>query len=307
MVVNNDDSYGTDMVRPLFTLLATLSLAACGNTEAKAPATAARPALWKVADADTTVYLFGTIHLLPKGLKWTTPAMTKAMAASQSLVLEVALDKDPAVLGAVMMKLAKTKGLPPILDRVDPSKRAVLKKVIAESSLSLTYLDGLETWAATLGIASALNGKLDLSYAEGAEQQLTTAFKKMGKPVGGLETAKQQLGYFDALPEAAQRKFLTSVADDSADAGKEFAAMIAAWKSGNVQRIAITFDDEMKLSPELAEVLLHRRNNTWAAWVSERMKRPGTVFVAVGAGHLAGDRSVDRLVARHGFKVVRVQ
>jgi uncharacterized protein len=69
----------------------------------------------------------------------------------------------------------------------------------------------------------------------------------------------------------------------------------------------VTFDDEMKLSPELAEVLLHRRNNTWAGWVSERMKKPGTVFVAVGAGHLAGNRSVDRLVALRGFKVVRVQ
>jgi uncharacterized protein len=300
------------MARPMTRLLpvlftATLALAACGGTEAKAPAVAARPALWKVADADTTIYLFGTIHLLPKGLKWTTPAMTKAMAASQSLVLEVALDKDPAVLGNVMLKLAKTPGLPPILDRVDPAKRAALQKVIAESSLSLAYLDGLETWAAALGIASSLNGKLNLSYAEGAEQQLTQAFEKMGKPVGGLETAAQQLGYFDALPEAAQRKFLTSIADDSADMGKEFAAMIAAWKSGNVQRIAVTFDDEMKLSPELAEVLLHRRNNNWAGWVSERMKRPGTVFVAVGAGHLAGDRSVDRLVAMRGFKVVRVQ
>ncbi len=295
------------MIRSLSVMLATLLLVACGNTEAKAPATAARPAMWKVADADTTVYLFGTIHLLPKGLKWTTPAMSKAMAASQSLVLEVALDKDPAVLGAVMMKLAKSPDLPPILDRVAADKRAALQKVIGESGLSLIYLDGLETWAATLGIASALNGKLNLSYAEGAERQLTLAFEKMGKPVGGLETAAQQLGYFDALPEAAQRKFLTSVAEDSADIGKEFAAMIAAWKAGDVRRIAVTFDDEMKLSPELAEVLLYRRNNNWAGWIGERMKKPGTVFVAVGAGHLAGDRSVERLVALRGFKVARVQ
>ena len=295
------------MTRPLFALLATVSLAACGGSEAKAPAAPGRPALWKVADADTTIYLFGTIHLLPKGLRWTTPAMSKAMAASQSLVLEVALDKDPAKLGAVMLQLAKSPGLPPILDRVAPEKRAALKTVIDGTGLSYSYLDGLETWAAALGIASATNAKLALSYEEGAEQQLTAAFEKMGKPVAGLETAAQQLGYFDALPEAAQRKFLTSIADDTADAGKEFAGMIAAWKSGNVQQIAVTFDDEMRLSPELAEVLLHRRNNNWAGWIGERMKRPGTVFVAVGAGHLAGDRSVGRLVAQRGFKVVRVQ
>lgn len=298
------------MTRPLFALLAIISLAACGGTEAKAPVVtkeAARPALWKVADADTIIYLFGTIHLLPKGLKWTTPAMAKAMAASQGLVLEVALDKDPAKLGAVMMKLAKTPGLPPVLDRVDPAKRAALKKVIDESGLSLTYLDGLETWAAALGLASAMNAKLNLSYEDGAETQLTRVFEKMRKPIGGLETAEQQLGYFDTLPEVAQRKFLTSIADESANADKEFTAMIRAWKAGDVRRIALSFDDEMKLSPELAEVLLYRRNNNWAGWVSERMKRPGTVFVAVGAGHLAGKGSVEELVARRGFKVVRVQ
>ncbi len=298
------------MTRPLFALLAIISLAACGGTEAKAPVVAkgaARPALWKVADADTTIYLFGTIHLLPKGLKWTTPVMAKAMAASQGLVLEVALDKDPATLGAVMMKLAKTPGLPPILDRVAPAKRAALKKVIDESGLSLTYLDGLETWAASLGLASAMNAKLNLSYEDGAETQLTRVFEKMRKPIGGLETAEQQLGYFDTLPEVAQRKFLTSIADESANADKEFTAMIGAWKAGDVRRIALSFDDEMKLSPELAEVLLYRRNNNWAGWVSERMKKPGTVFVAVGAGHLAGKGSVEELVARRGFKVVRVQ
>ena len=296
--------------------IAAFALAACGGTEAKAPPAPerparperpVRPALWKVADADTTIYLFGTIHLLPKGLKWTTPVMAKAMAASQGLVLEVALDKDPAKLGAVMMALSKSPGLPPILDRVPPARRAALKAVIDKSAIPMAYLDGLETWAAALALSSASMAKLNLSYEQGAETSLTTAFEKMGKPVGGLETAEQQLGYFDKLSEGAQRKFLTGIAEDDTNINKEFTAMIGAWKAGDVRRIAVSFDDEMKLSPELADVLLHRRNNNWAGWVSERMKKPGTVFVAVGAGHLAGKGSVEELVARRGFKVVRVQ
>ena len=137
--------------------------------------------------------------------------------------------------------------------------------------------------------------------------QLTNAFEKMGKPVGGLETAEQQLGYFDALPETAQRKFLTSIADDTAHAVEEFAKMIAAWRAGDVRKIAVTFDDEMTLSPELAEALLHRRNKNWAGWIDARMKQPGVVFVAVGAGHLAGKGSVEQLVAQRGYEVVRVQ
>ena len=289
---------------------AAAALAACTGTAAKAPpppAPPAHPALWKVYDADTTVYLFGTIHLLPKGLAWTTPAMTKAMAASQNLMLEVALDKDRTKLGATMMALSTSPGLPPILDRVPPDKRAALKLVIDKSAIPVAYLDSLETWAAALALSSASMAKLNLSYDEGAEAGLTSAFEKMGKPVGGLETAEQQLGYFDKLSEGAQRKFLAGIAEDDTKTAKEFAGMIAAWKAGDVRRIAVSFDDEMKLSPELADVLLHRRNTNWAAWVSERMKQPGTVFVAVGAGHLAGKGSVEDLVARRGFKVVRVQ
>ncbi len=299
------------MTRPLLALLALISLVACGGTEAKAPtppSAPARPALWKVVDSDTTIYLFGTIHLLPKGMRWTTPVMAKAMAASQGLMLEVALDKDPAKLGAVMARLNNTPGLPPLLDRVAPTKLAALKKTIDASKIPLTYLDTQETWAAALAISSVSMAKLNLSYENGAETQLTQAFAKAGKPVGGLETAEQQLGYFDTLPEAAQRTFLTSIAeDDDTKAMQEFAKMIGAWKAGDVRRIALTFDDEMKLSPVLADVLLRKRNANWAAWIAERMKRPGTIFVAVGAGHLAGKGSVEDLVASRGFKVVRVQ
>lgn len=299
------------MNRFLSATLVALALAACGGTEAKAPvppAPPAKPALWKVVDPDTTIYLFGTIHLLPKGLQWTTPAMAKAMASSQMLYLEVALDKDPAKLGAVMAKLNNMTGLPPLLDRVPTAKRALLKKVVEESKIPMAYLDAQETWAAALALSSASMAKLNLSYEEGAETQLTNVFAKAGKSVNGLETAEQQLGYFDTLPEAAQRVFLASILDDDdAKARAEFGKMIAAWKAGDVRRIALTFDDEMKMSPVLADVLLHKRNANWAAWIGERMKQPGTVFVAVGAGHLAGKGSVEELVAKRGFKVVRVQ
>lgn len=287
------------------------ALSACSGTEAKAPQTkaqqAARPALWKVVDPDTTVYLFGTIHMLPKGLTWTTPTMAKAMSESQGLVLEVALDKDPAKLGAIMTRLGVTAGLPPLLDRVPPAKRVALQKVIDESKVPIGYLNGLETWAAALVLSTASLSKLNLSHEDGVETQLTQTFSAVGKPVSGLETAEQQLGYFDGLPETAQRKFLASIADDTQNAQKEFAAMIAAWKAGDVRRIAITFDDEMKMSKDLTDVLLRRRNANWAGWIAERMNTPGTVFVAVGAGHLAGKGSVEELVSQKGYKVVRVQ
>ena len=115
------------------------------------------------------------------------------------------------------------------------------------------------------------------------------------------------MGYFDTLPEATQREFLLGILDDQQNASKEFAKMIRAWGSGDTAMIAATFDDELKTSGPLADALLVKRNQRWALWLANRMKQPGTVFVAVGAGHLAGANSVQAMLAKRGFRVWRVQ
>ncbi len=299
--------YLAAMTRIIPAALAAVALVACtGAARAPAKQPPAKPALWKVTDPDTTVYLFGTIHMLPQGLKWDSPTLNAAMARSQGLVLETVLD-DPAALGATMAQLGFSQGLPPLLERVPEAKRAKLKVAIDKSKVPAAALDRMETWAAALAISAESLRSANLSHDEGVETQLTKAFKAASKPVTGLETPAQQLGYFDGLPEAAQRKFLESIAEDESDVKREFDKMIAAWRAGNVRQISVTFDEEMRKSPELAATLLHERNARWAAWIAQRMAQPGTVFVAVGAGHLAGKGAVEELVAAKGFKVTRVQ
>ena len=293
------------MKRTFVSALAAFALLSCHSTQSQAKPI--RPALWKVSDADTTIYLFGTIHLLPKDLAWQSPKIAAAIKRSQGLVLETVMDKDPQKTGAIMAKLGMSPNLPPLLDRVPADKRAALQKVVTKSGVPLAVLDRFESWAAALTLASAGMRDLPVSPEYGAEATLSRQFTTASKPVTGLETPAQQLGYFDSLPEAAQRKFLVSIAEDDSSAKAEFDAMIAAWGSGDVKKIALTFDDELKLSPELTEVLLKQRNRNWAAWIGERMRKPGTVFLAVGAGHLAGSGAVTELLAARGLKVSRIQ
>ncbi len=282
-----------------------LSLAACGAAPAtQAPA---RPALWKLSDADTTIYLFGTIHILPQGLDWESPRIRAALNASQGLVLETVLgsgDRDPAT---ILRTLGQTPGLPPVVDRVPPASRAALAALVKKTGLPMATLDGYETWAVALTLASTGLAALPGSHDDGAEQVLARQFRSSGKPVSGLETPGEQLGYFDALPEDAQRRFLLSVVDDKSDPQAEFKAMIAAWSAGDLRRIALTFTDQTELSPELMQALLVRRNQRWTAWIAHRLDTPGTVFVAVGAGHLAGPQSLATMLAARGLKVVRLQ
>jgi uncharacterized protein len=293
------------MKRTIGVALAAFALLSCQANESEAKPI--RPALWKVADADTTIYLFGTIHLLPKDLAWQSPKIDAAIRTSQGLVLETVMDKDPQKTGAIMAQLGMSPNLPPLLDRVPPSKRDALKRVAERSGVPISVLDRFETWAAALTLASAGMKDLPVSPEYGAEAVLSRRFLGESKTVTGLETPGQQLGYFDGLPESAQRRFLVSIAEDESNAREEFEKMITAWTTGNVKKIALTFDDEFQLSPELTDVLLRQRNANWTGWIAERMKQPGTIFLAVGAGHLAGNDSVNEMLAKRGIRVVRLQ
>ncbi len=284
-------------------------LAACAGAKAPPPAAEAapKPALWKLSDADTTLYLFGTVHVLPKDFKWRTAAFDSAAASADSLVLEVADGADATKMAATFTELAMSPGLPPVEERVPADKRAGLDKLIAKAGIPEAALDNFESWAVAITLASGMLGELGFSPEYGVEPQLTAEFKTRGKPVTGLETSAQQLGFFDSLPEPAQRAFLVSMVDESSDAKGEFDRMTKAWASGDTKAIALTFDDEVRMTPELTEVLLVRRNANWTEWLAKRLDQPGTVLVAVGAGHLAGDDSVIAMLEKRGLKAVRVQ
>jgi uncharacterized protein len=267
----------------------------------------AKPALWKVADKDTTIYLFGTIHYLPKGLKWRTAKFDKALEQSAELVLETADLDDPEKIGAMFVAAATNASPPPITERIPADRIAKLLALAKAAEMPRANLDRLETWAIAIGLATSAIKQAGLEADAGAESVLQTEFKAARKPVSGLETSQQQLSFFDGLPEAAQRVFLVSLIDESSDLKTEAAEMLQSWGKGDQRAIALSFDDELKLSPELMDTLLRKRNANWTAWIAKRMEKPGTIMVAVGAGHLAGSDSVQTMLAKRGVKAKRIQ
>jgi uncharacterized protein YbaP (TraB family) len=276
---------------------------------ATAPAThIAHPALWAVSDADTTVYLFGTIHLLPSDYKWRTPKFDQAVAGSQQLVVETIVDENnPQEMMAALASLAFSPGLPPLVDRVPPAKRPALEAAMKKSGLPVQAFDKMETWAAAFMLLGNQFREMGLKNGEGVETVLRNAFKSQGKSIGELETNKEQLSFFDKLPEQAQRALLEGAIEDNKAMGSDFSQMLTAWARGDVNAIAKSFNRDLSSSPELRQALLERRNANWSHWVEQRMASPGAVMVAVGAGHLAGNGSLVDLLKRQGYKVRRLQ
>jgi hypothetical protein len=286
----------------------TLSLALVAPAAASAAQTA-RPALWEVSDPDTTIYLFGTIHLLPENYQWRSPKFDQALAGSQELVVETIVDnKNPQKLMAAMASLAfNTPNLPPLVDRVPPARRAALTEAIRKTGFPPQALDRMETWAAAITLLGDQFKDMGLKGDQGVEAVLRNTFTSEGKPIGELESNVEQLGFFDALPENAQRQLLEGAIDNPENVRKDFHGMLAAWVRGDVKAIAQTFNHDLAASPELRQALIKRRNANWSRWIEQRMAQPGQLFIAVGAGHLAGRDSVIDLLQRDGYQVRRVQ
>jgi uncharacterized protein YbaP (TraB family) len=299
---------GAKLFKSLKRFLALVGIASAAWAAPQAAAPAAHPALWEVSDPDTTIYLFGTIHLLPPNYKWRTPKLDQAIAESDSLYVETIVDPShPEGIRNALATLDRSQGLPPIADRVDPSHRPLLETAIAKSGMPRPAFDRMETWAAAFRLLGVQFAQIGLQGEAGVEQTLKDSFAARGKPIGELETNAQQLAFFDVLPEKAQRALLEGSIQPPAAAGKDFDEMIRGWASGDVEAIARTFNQDLADSPALKETLLERRNANWAQWIERRLQQPGTVMIAVGAGHLAGPDSVISLLKRQGYRVKRVQ
>jgi len=284
--------------------LATLA----GCTTPAAETHQAKPALWQVSDQDTTIYLFGTIHLLPSDYQWRTPVLDKALTDSQTLVVETIVDdKNPQAFMEAMGRLGFSPGQPPIADRVPTEKRALLDAAIAKSGVPREMFDRMETWAAAFMLLGTQFQELGLSGSEGVETVLRQQFAAGGKPIAQLESNTEQLAIFDGLPEKDQRAFLEGVIEEPTAMREQFGKMLNAWVRGDVEGIARTFNADLSSSPAMMDALIRRRNANWSHWVERRLASPGTVMLAVGAGHLAGQDSVVSALEKDGYRVRRVQ
>lgn len=276
-----------------------LALGACAHE----PARKVTPALWEVSGPDgQRGWLFGSIHALPKPVDWRTPAMDSALTGSDRLVMEIGRNDDSQAINRIYRELAASSGLPPLVERVEPEKRAALVASMKRLGLDPADFSQTETWAAALALSRAASA--DQSRAFGMEQELTEATS--AKPVVALEGAEAQLRGFDALPETEQRDLLAAVVAEAGGAiGNE--RLAHAWASGDMAALEAETRNGILADPELREALLIAPNRRWAKKVAAILRSGGRPLVAVGAAHMAGPAGIPALLASDGFAVKRLQ
>ncbi|MEH6756816.1 MAG: TraB/GumN family protein [Parasphingorhabdus sp.] len=302
----------------LLMLPLTLGLAACQPESLQSAGSAAPkateivtipddpdPAIWVIKDEDTTIYLFGTVHILKPGLSWFDEAVKEAFDASDELVIEM-IRPDPAAMVKIVNDLAiDTTGVS-LRDKLDPEDRTKYEAVMASLTLPVNAFDPLEPWFASVSMSLIPLKQSGFETDSGVEDILTSHATARGMTITGLETAEQQLGFFDNLPEDVQIRFLNFNVDSIGEMADGMENMVAHWANANISALAELMNAGLE-EKILYETLLSNRNANWAQWVDERMKQPGTVFVAVGAGHLAGKDSLQEQLKKRALVAKRIK
>jgi uncharacterized protein len=265
----------------------------------------ADPALWVVKDKDTTIYLFGTIHVLKPNIQWFDGGVKKAYDASSEIFLEV-IEPDPATAQQMVMSRAIDPDGPALTKKLSPDAATAYAGALKSLGIPEQAFDPLEPWFATIAISMTSLQKTGYSPESGVEKQLTAAVKRDGKKLSELESIQFQLDLFDTMPEAQQIAFLNSTVKELPKATETLDRMLASWGKGDPDTLAKDMNEAMLETPELAKLLLADRNKKWADWIQNRLAKPGTIFVAVGAGHLAGKESVQALLKARKIVAKRI-
>ncbi len=278
--------------------------------EALAEALASRgegqPAMWTLADEDTTIHIMGTVHLLRPDLDWRSDEINQALNDADTLVFEADVTSQAA--GAEMMRFISKNGtftdgrqLTSLLDEIE---RAELEKALKHVGLPLGAIQPMKPWWAAVNLSVLQIQREGFDPNSGVEMVLESEGRAQGKSFAYLETIDEQLGRFANMPEEEQVDFLIGSAESIEEGGDVLDTLVAEWADGDVRGIGLLMANPVMMgSEEVYDALLRKRNEDWVGKIEAMLDEPGTVLIAVGAGHLAGPDSVITLLEAEGHEV----
>ncbi len=263
-----------------------------------------RPPLFVMSDADSKVYLLGSVHLLPPGAL-PLPSLVEAAYADAD-VLAFELDLDAAQASAMeLMQLGM--GDASIAQVLTAEQKADFDAFAISAGLPQGALDAFEPWLASM-TASVMAMQQAGMTGEGVDAHFFGRAKADDKERVAFETAEQQMRLFDELPIDDQVAMLMAGVDEGAGSVSVFLAqMVDLWSRGEDDALADMMNEEMDQTPALHSALLVDRNRAWVPQIQSLLEREGEdALVVVGAGHLIGDESVVAMLRALGYTVERL-
>jgi uncharacterized protein len=281
----------------------------CAAPAAAQEAETRHPALFVARDADSTMYLYGTVHVLRPGTPWGGPRAEAALAEAAEVWTEVEIDDSAqAQVATLMMQYGRApegRGLSTWLTTEENARlQALLKRLNAPPAM----FEPMRPWLAGLMLTVLPMVQAGYDPDAGVDQAIDGLAEAAGKRMRSFETVEQQIGFIANTSDEAQREMLLDAIDQGEDGAAELDVLAEAWARGDLDTLTRVVADETRAEfPEMYDVMLKRRNDAWVGVLVTELEGSGVDFVAVGAGHIVSDDGLVAQLRARGYSVERVE
>ncbi len=280
------------------------ALLACAAGLALSGPALADPALWKVSDADSDIYLFGSVHIFTREMDdWRSDEFDAILKSADHVIFEVVMDIEAysTITQITITKgmLAGGKGLSQLLS---PEGYRKVAAAAERTGIDMAMIEHMQPWLATLTLMNAAMPKASAGVETLLDAEVAPERKR------GLETAAEQMGFFADAPLDEQIDGLISTAD-GIEAGLVgmLDPLIAAWESGDTAALQATMTEQIQPGDRaMMNRLLDDRNKRWLTPIEKLLADNDQSLLIVGAGHLVGPMGVPALLKERGYTVERV-
>ncbi|WP_169337407.1 TraB/GumN family protein [Kiloniella laminariae] len=274
-----------------------------------APMPVPTPALWKISDTDSEIWIFGTIHLLPPELEWRSPLVQQAFAAADSLYIEAPVgDATPESMQPLIRRYGFNHSGSPFADDLSPTARTRYEEVLQFLNLPPETIDNFapfRPWLAGITLVTIQMQQRGYDPEAGVDRTLWQEAKNRGLKLGYFETLEQQMAFFGTLPPAEELAMFEELLDWILEEPAMVDDMIDAWKTGDIATLSQLLNDSFGEDERTKATLLYDRNRDWADQIKKLLAGSGKSFIAVGAGHLGGEKSLQWYLNELGIDAVR--
>ena len=288
-------------------MAARVAAAACALivlTAASAPVR--EPAIWTVEKANgETITFFGSVHLLPEGEAWRTKSLAAAYAKADVIVMETDLEavKTRDFQTYITDHATNPSGVT-LTSLMTAEQKIIISKSAALAGLSLSQIERYRPWFAALQLSVMYAASQGFTPDQGVDMLIAQDGRRDDKAFDYFEGPREQLDLFIEMPEDEQIAFLLLGAREIIERPDELKRLIAAWMQGDVDAIDEFMNAGLEDAPNVATALLDARNDRWVKKIREfYLKDKNSYLIIVGAGHLAGDDSVQAKLRDLGIEV----
>jgi uncharacterized protein YbaP (TraB family) len=260
--------------------------------------------MWQIEGASNTVYLLGSIHLLRAEDHPLPRVIDDAYADAEIIVMELDMDDlDPVYTQAAFNEAGVMTDGSTLKDLMGEDLYSQAEAAADVVDIPLDMLAQSEPWLAAMTVELMLLYRIGFNPLLGVEMTMTSRAAADGKPIAGLETVDEQLGFLDGLPLDAQRDMLLQTLLQGAAMSESVDTLIRAWRNGDIAMLERELLSELQEQDELYAALIVNRNRRWAVSIAEWLDDEQDYLVVVGALHLIGDDGVPALLADRGIGI----